>query len=84
MSGVLEPCPFCGRVDDDMNPTQESAITVQQTKSPVGGRRYRVECCCGASGAYSADYNTACALWDTRTDATHPASNARQDEGTVV
>lgn len=79
-NGKLNPCPFCGRADDDMNAVQESAINVQQSRSPAGGRRYRVECCCGASGAWCADHKAAVISWDTRT----PTSETDQLGGVGV
>lgn len=66
MSKGLKPCPFCGRIDSEDNPTQSSAIHATIFRSPLGKRAYRVECCCGASGSASLDILEAVNAWNLR------------------
>jgi len=66
MSGELLPCPFCGRGDDASNAVQESPISLVNGKCPMGGRRYRVECACGAKAGWQESPDVARIAWNTR------------------
>lgn len=62
----LLPCPFCGREDSDDNPMQESAIVVDQNKSPAGGYYHTARCCCGGRGPSARTQEQASEAWNRR------------------
>lgn len=84
MGEKMKPCPFCGRVDSDDNPMQESALNVIMFKSPAGGMAFRVGCVCGASSESSREESDAIAAWNRRSEGpTNTAGETRDGCGAI-
>jgi hypothetical protein len=60
-------CPFCGADDSEDNAVQEAGVFLRWVKSAIGGRAFRIECRCGASGPVEADPEIAKVKWNKRT-----------------